>query len=343
VEPAGHRVVLWEQRDPSSAGDTVVYDLDTGGEVARFPGTASSLGNDGILLMSMDGVDWVNYDGTKRLTLYRTDDGLPPGHVVLSPDGNTAAYALSESPFEGGRVIFTDFESATVIREVTLGPPEWPQLAGSPNVLRWRADGRGVVVAGGTGSERPGGIGTVYLDGTMTMSPVQAFGAVSPDGELFAYNDGPSLGDACLFIASSTITIRDLETGAVVATVTDPSHAFTRSRWSPDGAAFLYQARPYVEGPDCPWTAADPQWWALPSGGGNATPVANVDALFEQWHGSETVTFTCSGVEQAPWPSMEGNLVGSCSDGGVATVSVGGNQLTTASSFRVIGFAQATG
>jgi hypothetical protein len=301
------------------------------------------LGNDGIVLMSMDGVEWVNYDGSKRHMLYRTGDGLPPGHVVLSPDGNTAAYALSESPFEGGRVVFTDFDSATVIREMTLGPPEWPELAGSPNVLRWRSDGRGVVVEGGTGSERPGAIATVYLDGTMKVSPVQAFGAVSPNGELFAYNDSPSLGDACMFIASSTITVVDLATGTVVAAVTDPTHALTRSQWSPDGSTFLYQSRPYVEGPDCPWTAADPQWFLLPLDGGAPTPVSDVNTLFEGWYGSEYVTFVCAGVEEPAWMTTDGYWTGSCRDGATPTIEIGGKNVGAAWSFRVIGFAAATG
>lgn len=341
--PDGHFAVLWEQQAAQTQGDTVVYDLDAVREVSRFEGTPVSVGHDGIVLIAQDGVHWMRYDGSGERMIYRADTDFGVGNAVISPDGATVAFAIGQLPTQGGRVLFVDFESGSVVREVTLGPPDWPDLAGSPEVLTWRADGTGVVVTGLTSSERPGGIATVYRDGTVTVSPVQAFGRVSPDGELFAYNDQPALGNSCMFIASTTITITDLATGSTVATVTDPSHGLTRGQWSPDGSAFLYQSRPYIESLDCAWTGADPQTFLLPVDGSAPTQVSDVDALFEQWYGAEYVTYRCGDVEEPAWPVTDGGWTGSCPDGAAPTIVIGGSNVGTAASFRVVGFETVTG
>jgi hypothetical protein len=245
--------------------EVVGYRLDNGAEVSRFelpavfPNQLVLAGNR-VVANSEQALTAYDLDGGNVHELRRINDGAFVG-LAASPDGALVA-VIEQSPSiykppAGATAIPVRDATALVVLEATTGNErlvvrqsraEFDQYGGYLAVPTWRSDGRGVVVAGYTNTEAPGGFATVMLDGSVIVFGERSYGGVSPDGKHIGIGDIYSLCDLA-YTFRGGIQITDLVTGAVVSEARSDGLGFNVAQWSPNGDELLYQTHALIPGP----------------------------------------------------------------------------------------------
>lgn len=312
----GHRLVVYLLGRSASplggpSGRIVTYDLDAARELVAFevagamelPPMADLAGSQ-VVVATSEGMARYELDGSGRFELYRTT-GAAVQDVAVSPDGRTVAVA------EGGlcaedeycaesAVVFVDVASGRELTRVGQRSPVFDSFVGYFYRVRWRDDGRGVVVGGGTNSGRPGGWATIMVDGTARVHFV-SFPMFDSAALIAAV--GPQSPDNCEFVSTLRLAVVDLDSGAELAVLEGGQRAFTPWAISPDGTELLYQERGYVPDSMCIWTDARPRWFLLDVASGGSTPVAGPDPVFRRWYAGRLVELECGEGRVATAPN----------------------------------------
>ncbi len=229
--------------------------------------------------------------------LFENPDEGVIGDIAVSPDGTIVAVATHcLSCTDRGSVRFVRVVDGMVISEVPTSRLNDAGFRGYAWQLRFRADGAGVFVAGGTSSEAWGGRATVFFDGTFTVhQEPRGFGTLSPDATVFA--EGTGVAGACMHAAGRTLRVLDLQRSSVLYEYTPDNAAIAPWEWSPDGTKLLYLTLPGPLGDACTWTESLEEFHLLDLPAEAVTPVNDVAALHWDWYGNTLVEAAC---EQ--WP-----------------------------------------
>lgn len=251
-------------------------------------------------------------DGSGERTLFSARESAPIQDLAVSPDGKIAAVAMGcsgGSPVcpSGPAVAFVDVDSGATVAMADYAALRVGGFKGYAWQLIWRADGAGVVLKGGTGSEAVGGRALVKLDGAVTVyQQPPGYGSVSPDGR-FAAENTDQLG--CMRVGGHAMQVVNLETGAIVRHVGGGAGAYAAWEWSPDGRSVLYQFLPSADLTGCEWADATPEHWLLDLVTGVSTAVPDVPALHAAWYGSHFVELVwADGTPNQPARSRSGDL-----------------------------------
>jgi DNA-binding CsgD family transcriptional regulator len=220
--------------------------------------------------------------------------------IAVSPDGSKLAvtfWGIESEP--GGSLTILDVETGDRLMSTERSRPEFADFAGYFWKVHWRADGLGVVVSGGTSSERPGGRATVMLDGRVTVDEVQGYAHLAVDGRYLA--DGPGVICDDMLVSGNTLNLRNLDSGVAVSWDTSDL-AITPWAWSPDGTEFLMQARSWSEAQGC---GSDVEWYVFATGPNEGSrAVSDLDQLFTRWYGDQLVELVCEEELPSPYPAI---------------------------------------
>lgn len=284
--------------------------IDFGGS-GEYPVGAALAGRQIVLATEKDLVRF-ELDGSGERTLFSALESAPIQDLAVSPDGKIAAVAMGcagGSPVcpSGPAVAFVDVVSGATVAMADHAALRAGGFKGYAWQLLWRADGVGVVLKGGTGSEAVGGRALVKLDGAVTVYQQPAgYGSVSPDGR-FAAENTDELG--CMRVGGHAIQVVNLETGAVVRHVDGGVGAYAAWEWSPDSRSVLYQFLPSADLTGCEWASVRPEYWLLDLATGASAAVPDVPALQADWYGPHYVELVwAEGTPNQPALSRTGDL-----------------------------------
>lgn len=284
----------------------VVQDLATGRIESQFTYSGPDLGYPaGVLLAGQRivvatelRVTRHELDGSQPFVLFETVGEAVIGNIAVSPDDTIVAVATQCLPCaDRGSVRFVRVADGTILSEVPTSSLNDAGFRGYAWQLRFRADGTGVFVAGGTSSEAWGGRATVFTDGTFVVHDApQGFGAISPDGILYA--EGAGIAGACMHAAGRTLRVANLDSSTVLHEITPGDAAIAPWEWSPGGTKLLYLTLAGPLGDACTWTESPEEFHLLDLATGAVTPVSGIAALHRDWYGDALVETACE-----RWPS----------------------------------------
>ena len=123
------------------------------------------------------------------------------------------------------------------------------------------------------------------LDGRVSVINQEGFVHLAPNGRYIADGAGSICGT---LISGHELHLRDLDSGALLASVSDRTKAFTPYAWSPDSQELLYQERDWSGSLACP---SEVRWFVLTRQG--PTAVSDLDSLFARWYGLQLVELVC--------------------------------------------------
>lgn len=284
----------------------VVQDLATGRLERQFTYSGPDLGypagvllaGQRIIVATEPRVTRHELDGSQPFVLFEAKGEPVVGNVAVSPDGSivaVATYCLGCT--DRGSVRFVGVADGKIVSEVPTSRLNEAGFRGYAWQLRFRADGAGVFVAGGTSSEAWGGRATVFTDGTFAVhQEPQGFGAVSPDGTVYA--EGTGIAGPCMHAAGRTLRVLGLESASVLYEHSPGNAAIAPWEWSPDGTKLLYLT---LAGPldgTCAWTESPEEFHLLHVGTRTITPVTDVREIHRDWYGDALVEAACE-----RWPS----------------------------------------
>jgi DNA-binding CsgD family transcriptional regulator len=337
-----YTVFVEEERDADrtwTVRAVVVQDLATGQLVGhwRYSGTALGgpvnvvLAGDRVIVATHLSVTRYNMDGSDPFVLYEQTGDERIVDVKASPDATTVAVT---TVYEGGGLVFINIDDGSEIGSVESAVLNADGFIGYAWQVQYRSDGTGVVVAGGTESERPGGRATVYLDGSFVVHPPEpeGYGAVSPSGTLYAQSFG-TLGP-CFHTAKESLRIYDFDARTDIFQLTPRDAAISPFEWSPDNLQLLYQTWSLVPGEECAWIESQPEMFLLDVTAGQVSKMDDVGGLQQAWYGDELVEAGCAD-ERYDWPVRDryGNFLVSCLGVGpgiaVGDLFVGGERIAT--------------
>ena len=364
---SGGPVALYTRGEPGG-GELAAYDLQAGRLLWSVPWS-----DQGIKQAAVGGrtlaIEWspakpagrasvigvYSFDSRALRELLRSDsENTSFEHLAVSDDGRTLALVLYEAEPPGtplpigvpgppqrltNYLAFYDIASGRELARVDSIRPEFTGFRGSFGPLAWRNDGAGVFMWGQTNSEAPGDSATVFLDGRIVRHELKGAPYVAPDARHAAEGIG-SLG--CLFYSGHSVTLRDLDSGRSLASISDDTRAFTGVAWSPDSSEFLLESRPWSPDLQCErdrWWAADPQFYIARIDTGAIEPVASAEAVYRRWYGARLTWLDCEGLAVMPRPHPFGNPVSmTCRREGVSgTLYIHGQAADKGRYFGLIG------
>lgn len=260
-------VVVFAGNDEIQDVELVVHDMRTGESAATPIDSYFVTYADGFAYYLRDGeVRQMNVEsGVESAVPGRFNDASSINHVVPSPDGEYLALAFQNGINDWEVVVL---RTATLEEVATLqgGEGELDMLGfGYAWQLQWRDDSTGVTVRGGTGSERPGGLLTLWLDGTYTKLPENSYRQIAPNGRFVVTGLGVEV-QGCMFVNGSIFHVVDLGTGETVQSVQRDGDVASVGYWAPDSSEYIF---PTYEGPyddECAWTMTPNRWWKLVPG-----------------------------------------------------------------------------
>ena len=263
-----------------------------------------------VLIASTSAVSAAAFDGTMRDIYSESRPDYKVANVAVSPDGSMAAIAVQLYPGpeslltptvdDGDYLLFLDLATGDEISRITKPTQPTPgSVFDGYNSrfkwLTWRDDGTGVVVSGETGSERPGGWATVYLDGRVVRFDQLGYPSVAPNGQLAA--DGENIA-GCMSIGTDVLGIFELGSVMPDTSLTAPEGSVvTAWAWSPDSTQLLVAQSPLAESDDsqlCP-DFRQQTYRLLDIASGDSQPVDDLDALYRSWYaGGPLLSMDCS-------------------------------------------------
>lgn len=305
-----YRLTVGFDRDPGRLfprDQVVVQDLKTGrlrttldfGGTGQYPVGAALAGNR-ILIATEAKVTRFELDGSGERVLYEA-----PGEFIsdlaASPDGRLAAVSigcLNPACESGPAVVFIDVASGAMVAWHDHASLRAGGFKGYALQVRWRDDGSGVVVLGGTGSEAVGGRAFAGVDGSLrVLDQPRGYGSISPDARFAAVNTD-QLG--CMRVGGHGFEVLDLDSGRVIRHETGKPGAYAAWEWSPDGKSVVYQFLPSTDLTGCAWAEAEVQLWLLDIATGVSTRIPDLRALQASWYGDHFVETVCT-----DWPMGE--------------------------------------
>lgn len=301
--------------------EVIAQDLRSGRITARIPfggageyPLAASIAGERIIVATESRMVRFARDGSSELTLFRTSDTAPIQDLAVSPDGTIAAVAMAcavpDCP-SGPAAAFVRVDSGAVLASVDHAALRAGGFKGYAWQIRWRDDGAGAVLKGGTGSEAVGGRALVRPDGSATVyQQPPGYGNVSPDGRLAADNTDQF---SCMRVGGHAIQVVELDSGRTLRAIGGGAGAYATWEWSPDSRAVLYQFLPSNNLDDCIWTEASVEFWLLDLGTGVSSAIADVRQLHVDWYGARLVEVACSeGPYAEPVLDRRGNSNAVC-------------------------------
>jgi DNA-binding CsgD family transcriptional regulator len=309
--PVGPLVVALEGNPQDQL---LIYDAGTSRTLVdiTLPGADSYTGDaraGKVLVASRKAVSEVDYDGSMHEVFTESREDYGVAGAVISPDGKTAAIAVQHSlapdtpptPDDGDYLLFLDLATGKEVSRITKPvQPEPGSVFDGYNSqfqwLTWRNDGTGVVVAGATGSERPGGWATLYLDGRVVRFDNLGYAAIAPDGRVAA--EGQAI-TGCMSIGMGTLSIFDLSslTPVVSVSATDDS-VLTAWAWSPDSAELIVAESPLVESEYADGLCPDfrqRRYRLLDIASGGDQPLDDLDVVYRKWYaGDPLLSMDCN-------------------------------------------------
>ncbi len=282
--------------------ELVVQDLATGTLVASWKYSGIDLGypigavvgGGHVVVATQRGLIRYNLDGSGERPLFSPPAPQTIADIAVSADGRLVAVSsncylmcLSENA-----VTFFDITSGQGIGQVTQSAPGFESFAGDIWQIAWDGDGTGVWVLGATYTEGGGGRAFVGLDGSVTpYNPSDwGFSNLSPSGRYVA-EGVPQIG--CMRIGGRVFRVTDLDTGAVVATVTGETGAYAVWEWSPDSSAVVYQFIPGDIEANCDWAGNEPDYRLFTLATGQSQSVDDITDLHKSWYGEHFVEVVC--------------------------------------------------
>ncbi|HMO54816.1 MAG TPA: LuxR C-terminal-related transcriptional regulator [Tepidiformaceae bacterium] len=282
--------------------ELVVQDLGTGQLVAHWAYSGldlgypigAVLGGEHIVVATEGGLTRYNIDGSGELRLFSPTTPQTIADIAVSPDGRLVAVSsncylmcLSENA-----VTFFDITSGQRVTQVTQSATGFEGFAGDIWEIAWDGDATGVWVLGATYSEGGGSRAFVGLDGSVEAYRPDdwGFSNLSPSGRYVA-EGVPQIG--CMRIGGRVFRVTDLDTGAVVATVTGETGAYAVWEWSPDSSAVVYQFIPGDIEANCDWAGNEPEYRLLTLATGQSQAVNDMTVLHQSWYGEQFVEVVC--------------------------------------------------
>lgn len=277
--------------------EVVTYDIDQGQELWAFEygglndyPVGAELAGRKLVIATEPRVVVASLDGRSTRALLEAGEGKAVRDVAVSPNGALAAIAVMAVSWPSRDADLRLFDVGTgVERLVVPQDSRFEGFRGRFRQLAWRDDGRGVLVMGATGSEAPGGLATVFLDGTVRVEQVDGYGNVSPTGRMRA---GAVGNVGCMAIAADELVIRDLDSGKETFRISAEGKVYSPLEWAPDGSAFVYIEHQW-DGNCESLSFREPSLFQVSADGGTATPVVDLGALHELWYGPALVTADC--------------------------------------------------
>lgn len=236
-------------------------------------------------------------------------DTFMPGYhrPLLSPDGTTLAVTeiSGDEDHHVLHVLFLDAATGQELAAVEQSDDTFPAFVGDAVPITWRDDGTGIVVRGYTYSERPGGLATVLLDGSVRVYEGGRHDLVAPTGRIVARWIPVGTSVDCVF--GERLAAVDLDSGAEVAAVVQAGTHFVPFQWSRNGRSLLYWTQPVdLQGRDC-WDV-ERQWHLVHIDGRDGELVPDPERLVAAWRAERfsgfdidvtcpdrTLRVTCSG------------------------------------------------
>jgi hypothetical protein len=279
---------------------------------------------------------------------------VPEGHfigIAASDDGTMLAYTeqtgrLGAAQDAGGQYV-SPYPAATRLGVVSIGDgsdvfsipqsdPQFSDYRGQLAIPTWRDDDAGLLVAGFTYSEAPGGLATVMLDGAASVHFFDGYVGVSPNGR-FVADDDAEFCDLGSPAENHEVRIVDLDTNSSLATLHDDDVTLDAREWSPDGDELLIERYRlvHVDGSFCRGRDTASEWAILAASGAAAIRVSGPDEAHERWY-DHPLRYACAG-ETVIQPYCQDGM------GGAAplAVSVGDFVLGEIRNFQFVGFIDA--
>ena len=159
-----------------------------------------------LLLTEGGNLEAVSLDGVSHRALLNLGLDTYVADAALSPDGKLiyvsgfGPYALPNVPCidrcrtDGTWLALIDAADGRELARTTFTDLGLDWRLFSPPSLRWRSDGKGIVLHEVTDSEGPGNLATYLRDGSLVISPRRGHVILSPDGMLTADVTEPPLG-----------------------------------------------------------------------------------------------------------------------------------------------------
>lgn len=204
-----------------------------------------------LLLTEGGTLEAVSLDGVSHRALLNLGPDTYVADAALSPDGKVI-YATGFGPYslpnvpcidrcrtDGTWLVLIDAGDGHEMARTTFTDLGLDWRLFSPPALRWRLDGRGIVLHEVTDSENPGNLAIYLRDGSLVISPRLGYVTVSPDGMLTADFAEPPLGEPDC--GAGRIEIRDGLTGIALNSVEDRETILRYRSWSPNSDAVLYR------------------------------------------------------------------------------------------------------
>jgi hypothetical protein len=323
---AGHTLLVYDQQIKQVDSDqiihhyyqTTVWDVTTGKRVASYDpvgeehyAQALILGRR-LLFNLHDRIIETDPDYINQQVLWQAPDGLTVLNMALSPDKTTLAFTVSPLSYPQSQdprlIVFLDVASQREVLVVQQTAETFANFSGYVAVPTWRDDGKGIVVYGWRNAGAPGGVATVFLDGSVHVHSLINFPWIASNGR-YAWHgpEGPYMAEC--FPAKSELILRDLDSDTDILTLSEPDRVLAPMDWSPDNKEVLYVSYALKDEPSEPGSKAvdldSGQWRLLHLDGFQSEPVADPTVFLKEWQGDHYAELRCHG---------EPLLYGACAD-----------------------------
>ena len=237
-----------------------------------------------LLLAERGDLEAVSLDGANHRSLLKLGPDVNLGAADLSPDGSLI-YVSGFGPYSLTNVPCVDVCRANGTWLALIDAGDGHELAhktftdlgldwrlGTPPGLRWRSDGKGIVLHEVTDSEVPGRLATYFRDGSIVTYPQRGQAVLSPDGMLIA--DVPASPLVPVGCEASFVDIRDALTGKTLNSVEYRGAILRYRSWSSSSDAVLYRkAQPPVDqnGLCAAFDGSSSSWCRIPVDGASAS------------------------------------------------------------------------
>jgi hypothetical protein len=316
-----------------------VYDLTQGKKVASFPFGArddpsvrASLAGDEVVTATERKVVIQRLDGSAPRQLYAAPATGAVLDIDVSADARLVAIvARSEKKNAQTAIVRVIYlVSGGKALTIAVGDPRFGDFQGTFGMVHWQTTDKAApsfVIAGETEEGHTPSNAVVALNGVVKATHPSGPAWLSPDGAGWALTDklvctGPLIG-------GHHLSVQNIGADKPLWQTQDTRPIYTPVEWSPDGQTLIYATRPDAPSSCDTSIQAPVQLYQVDLKTGQASAVADLGALHQQWYGQALVTAGCAGSSANPvkgrWQHFEA-LCGTAAGATPVTVSVGGTE-----------------